>query len=197
MEFGAQIELLGEFAQSGDIGVGAPRGRERRRVGLEALADFEQFGEERVGHSRLQAPGENVGVEHVPVTLIEHARADLGPRGDHALCRQGLQGFAKGCVGDREINHQLFFRGKQRTDGIDSVDDAHADAAQRRVVSRPPAPHRLRGTVTLFSRGAFSAFSTLDKFGASDRRSLAFAGGRRIFIWPSAPKHRRRARCGI
>ena len=156
---GAVLELV-----HAPIGVGDPvdrrararLGRERRRLRLHHLAQHEQFGDEILRRRRLQVPGEHLRIEHVPVGLRPHPRADLRPRDDHRLGGEHAIGFPQRGAGDRKARAHLGRVGQERSGGIDPADDlAPEPPGERRmdVALEPRAARSRRSARSAAERG--------------------------------------------
>src|SRR5215218_2802728 len=80
---------------------------------LECLSNLEQALEEGPVDAALQTPSEDVGVEHVPVLLVEHTRPNFCLRLDQTLCGQGLHCLAQRSARYTESFHQLHVAGQR------------------------------------------------------------------------------------
>jgi len=108
-------------AQRDDVGGCAAARRETRGNRLDRAADFGEAQPEFVIQAHSDAPREHVRIEVVPVTRVEHARADPGLGGHETLRGQCLHDFAHDRARDLEAFYEVRLGRHVRAGLMDSL----------------------------------------------------------------------------
>ena len=109
-------------------------GGERGRLRLENAPELQHVADEHFGRRGLHVPGEEIGVEHVPVGLRPHHRADLLARDDQALGLERAERLAQRRPRHAEAHQQARLVRQARTWRIEAGDDFAAERGGERVV---------------------------------------------------------------
>ena len=123
---------------------------EKGRLRLEYLPELKDVVDEFQRRRGVHVPGEEIGIEHVPVRLRADQGADFLPRDDQSLGLERAERLPQRGTRYAETHQQTRLRRQPRSGRIKPDDDLAAEHGGQRIVGVAFARERAAGGLALF-----------------------------------------------